>query len=298
MKVVSLLPSGTEIVCALGMVDSLAGVSHECDYPPKVANLPRLIRSVIDRNAMTSGEIDAKVVSSKRVHLIDIDQLKRIEPDVIITQEICNVCAVPHYQVLEAVKKAGITPNVVTLTSHTLDQVLENIIRVGQAVGKEGEARDLVSSARERIGRVQRAVARSKKVRAFCLEWMDPLMAAGDWVPEMVELAGGTDGLGKKGGHSTTLSSSRVIEYDPEVILVMPCGFPVERTMREVNKLKASDWWEKTSAWKSGRTFIVDGNSYFTRSGPRLIDGLEILAKILHPDAMTNELDPSAVRKI
>ena len=289
MRVCSLLPSATEIAFALGLGDSVVGVTHECDYPLEARKKPVVVKSAIDQHRSSSGQIDAIVSehlqSKKSVYTIDLSRFQEADPDVILTQELCDVCAVDYHEVAEAAKSLSKRAKIVSLTPSSLLDVLGDITRVGEATGKEQEAEALVESLSKRIKRIADQASRSQlRPRVACLEWMDPLYNAGHWVPEMVELAGGQDGLGRKGEPSTRIDWSQVIQFAPEVIVLMPCGFDVERTLKEVHLLRRLPGWSELPAVRQGRVFAVDGNAYFNRPGPRLIDGLEILAPIIHPE--------------
>jgi len=303
MRVCSLLPSATEIAFALGLGDSLVGVTHECDYPPDARKKPVVVKSAIDPCTNSSGQIDAIVnehlQSKKSVYTIDLSRFREANPDVILTQELCDVCAVDYQEVAEAAKSLSKQPKIVSLTPSSLLDVLGDITRVGEATGKEKEAKAFVDSLRKRIERLgEQSSHSSSRPRVACLEWLDPLYSAGHWVPEMVELAGGEDKLGQKGLPSARIDWSRVADFAPEVIVLMPCGFDVERTLREVNLLYRLPGWNKLPAIKEKRVYAVDGSAYFSRSGPRLVDGLEILAQIVHPEIFLWQASPEAAQKL
>jgi iron complex transport system substrate-binding protein len=284
-----LLPSATEIVYALGLGDQLYGVSHECDYPPEAAAKPTLIRSAFDQSTLSSLEIDHAVMerlrSGEGVYTIDQDLLRQAEPDLILTQELCDVCAVPYSEVKRAVDQLVSQPRLLPLSPSLLGDVLQDISRVGEATGKQEQAESLVRRLRERIDRVTaRTSTAAERPFTFCLEWADPLYVAGHWIPEMVEMAGGIDGLGGKGKPSVQIEWERVVSYAPEVVILMPCGFDVERAVREMPLLTRLPGWSDLPAVQRGQVYAVNATAYFSRSGPRLVDGLELLAKILHPE--------------
>ncbi|MGH7369304.1 MAG: cobalamin-binding protein, partial [Candidatus Methylomirabilaceae bacterium] len=236
MRICSLLPSATEIVYLLGLGDQLCAVSHECDYPPEASAKPVVIRSVFDPSTLSSREIDQAVMEHLRqgtgVYAIDVDRLRRVDPDLILTQELCDVCAVPYLEVKRAVEQLGSGPRLLSLSPALLGDVLQDIRRVGQAAGRDREAESIVEQLQSRIDQVATITARvAERPRTFCLEWTDPLYVAGHWVPEMVEMAGGTDGLGMKGKPSTRIEWDRVVAYAPEVIILMPCGFDLPRAV-------------------------------------------------------------------
>ena len=303
MRICSLLPSATEIVYALGLGDQLYGVSHECDFPPEAAAKPTLIRSVFDPSTLSSHEIDRAVIEHLRrgegVYAIDVDRLRRADPDLILTQELCDVCAVPYTEVKRAVEELGSRPRLLPLSPTLLGDVLHDIRRVGEAAGRVEQAESLVAALQSRVDRVVARAARAvEQPSTFCLEWADPLYVSGHWVPEMVELAGGIDGLGMKGKPSVPIEWERVARYAPEVVVLMPCGFDVERTVLEVPLLAGLPGWFDLPAVKRGRVYAVNGSAYFNRSGPRLVDGLELLAKLLHPELFPGPISGEAARPV
>ncbi len=303
MRICSLLPSATEIVYALGLGDQLFAVSHECDYPPEAAAKPAVIRSVFDASTLTSREIDDAVMEHLRqgigVYAIDLDRLRRADPDLILTQELCDVCAVSYLEVKRAIEQLGSGPRLLSLSPALLGDVLQDIRRVGEAAGKEREAESVVEQLQGRIDRVATITARvAARPATFCLEWSDPLYVAGHWVPEMVELAGGTDGLGMKGKPSTRIEWDRVVAYAPEVIILMPCGFDVSRAVSELPILTRLPGWSDLPAVRRGRVYAVDASAYFSRSGPRLVDGLELLAKLIHPELFFDPIPRESARQV
>ena len=303
MRICSLLPSATEIVYALGLGDQLYGVSHECDYPPEAAAKPTLIRSVFDQSTLSSLEIDHAVMERLRggegVYTIDQDLLRQAEPDLILTQELCDVCAVPYSEVKRAVDQLVSRPRLLPLSPSLLGDVLQDISRVGEATGKQEQAESLVRRLRERIDRVTaRTSTAAERPATFCLEWADPLYVAGHWIPEMVEMAGGIDGLGGKGKPSVPIEWERVVIYAPEVVILMPCGFDVERAVREMPLLTRLPGWLDLPAVQRGQVYAVNATAYFSRSGPRLVDGLELLAKILHPELFPGAIPGEAARPL
>lgn len=303
MRICSLLPSATEIVYALGLGDQLYGVSHECDYPPEAAAKPTLIRSVFDQSSLSSLEIDHAVMkrlrSGEGVYTIDLDLLRQAEPDLILTQELCDVCAVPYSEVKRAVGQLSGQPRLLPLSPSLLGDVLQDISRVGEATGREEQAGFLVRRLRERIDRVTaRTATAAERPATFCLEWADPLYVAGHWIPEMVEVAGGIDGLGMKGKPSVRIEWERVVGYTPEVVILMPCGFDVERAVREMPLLTRLPGWSDLPAVQRGQVYAVNATAYFSRSGPRLVDGLELLAKILHPELFPGAIPGEAARRV
>jgi len=303
VRICSLLPSATEIVYALGLGDQLYGVSHACDYPPEAAAKPALIRSAFDQSSLSSLEIDHAVMERHRrgegVYTIDQDLLRQAEPDLILTQELCDVCAVPYSEVKRAVDQLVSQPRLLPLSPSLLGDVLQDISRVGEATGREEQAGFLVRRLRERIDRVTaRTATAAERPATFCLEWADPLYVAGHWIPEMVEMAGGIDGLGGKGKPSVPIEWERVVGYAPEVVILMPCGFDVERAVREMPLLTRLPGWLDLPAVQRGQVYAVNATAYFSRSGPRLVDGLELLAKILHPELFPGPIPGEVARPL
>ncbi len=294
-RVVSLLPSATEMVHFAGARDSVVGVTHECDYPPGVEELPKLTRSKIEGKnvsrmapSLTSAEIDAAVSALSdegSIYALDASLLQRLAPDLVITQGLCEVCAVSIDVVEVAVSGMDGAPEVLSLNPTSLRDVLDDAVRIGEAVGYSEQARTKVAAIEERLTRVEDTVAGLPHPRVGCIEWIDPPFSAGHWVPEMVGLAGGEDVLADPGEPSVRLKWDAVFEAAPEVLILMPCGFDVVRTAREARALYEIPGWKDLPAVREGRVWAVDANSYFSRPAPRLVDGVEILAHILHPEA-------------
>jgi iron complex transport system substrate-binding protein len=300
MRICSFLPSATEIVYALGLGDKLVGVTHECDYPPPAMNKPRVIASLINPEELTSKEIDNLVSKNyragKSIYIVEKEALCRANPDIILTQKLCDVCAVSGDEVIEAAKVLGHNPRIISLEPTTLDGILDSILLVGEATERTEQAKDLVNNLKFRIEAVKSLLSEEKdRPRVFCMEWLDPPYAAGHWIPEMIEIAGGDCGFGRAGEPSFKVSWGEILEFAPQVIVLMPCGFNIERTLREIDILTSNEYWYRLPAVRKGHVYLVDANSYFSRSGPRVVDGLEILAKILHPETYTTEIPPDSV---
>ena len=297
MRVASLLPSATEMVHFCGAGETLVGVTHECDYPPGVEGLPHLTSSKIDQN-MTSAEIDAAIgrhlTDSGSIYALDAELLEELDPDLIFTQGLCEVCAVSTNLVEQAA--SGLEARIFSLNPTSLREVLEDAVRVGEALGRGEEARTEVAALEERLVRVEETVARLPRPRVGCIEWLDPPFSAGHWVPEMVRIAGGEEVLAGPGEPSRRLSWEEVFEAAPEVLVLMPCGFGARRTVEEACRvLPAVSGWNDLPAVREGRVWAVDANSYFSRPAPRLVEGVEILARILHPETFP-EAPAAAVR--
>ena len=303
MKICSLLPSATEIACALGLEEELVAVTHECDYPAAAAGKPRITRSAMDHGDSTSTEIHRHISGAlhrgSSIYHLDQELLERLAPDLILTQELCDVCAVSYRQVQRAVRIAESDATIVSLEPRTLEEILETIVHVGVLTGHRDQAETVVAGLRGRIDRVTAAVGRTgDRPRVLCVEWLDPVMVGGHWVPDMVEMAGGADGLGKAGEPSFTVTWRQVADYQPEVLVLMPCGFHLQETVTEVERTALPAEWAGLPAVRQGRVFAVDGSSYFNRPGPRIVDGLELLAQIIHPSLAPDLHGPAEFRRL
>jgi iron complex transport system substrate-binding protein len=296
MRVASLLPSATEMVHFCGAGDTLVGVTHECDYPPGVEKLPHLTSSRIDRS-MTSAEIDAAIekhlTDSGSIYALDARLLEELAPDLIITQGLCDVCAVSLNLVERAVAGLKNDPEVLSLNPASLRDVLDDAVRVGEALGCGDETRTKVAALEARLVHLRRTVAGLPRPRVGCIEWLDPPFSAGHWVSEMVSIAGGEEVLAGPGEPSARLTWEKVFEAAPEVLVLMPCGFGTRRTVEEARRvLPGLPGWDERPGVRNGRVWAVDANSYFSRPAPRLVEGVEILARILHPEAFADSPDP------
>jgi iron complex transport system substrate-binding protein len=303
MRVCSLLPGATEIAFALGLGDDVVGVTHECDYPAEAQQKPVIVRSLIDSHQMTSIEIDRWVSERLRnnqgLYTIDEEGLREAAPDVILTQGLCDVCAIDYNEVVAAGETLPHKPTIVSLTPNCLTDVLDDIARVGEATGQGQKAQTFVRGLEERIAVMRDRAAQSPaRPRVACLEWFDPIYFAGHWVPEMIELAGGHDVLGRKGEPSAKIAWAKVVEHAPDVIVLMPCGYDVQRTLNEAGVLQGLEGWRELPAVKAGKVYAVNGHAFFSRPGPRLVDGLEILAHIIHPKIFPTQPPPDVLQKI
>jgi iron complex transport system substrate-binding protein len=282
-----------------GAGDALVGVTHECDYPKGVERLPKLTSSKIDAN-LSSAEIDAavrKLTDSGSLYALDAGLLEELSPDLVLTQGLCDVCAVSASVVERAVAGLKKRPEVLSLDPTSLDEVLEDAVRVGDALGRDEETREKVSTLRGRLARVEEAVAGLGRPRVGCIEWLDPPFSAGHWVPEMVRLAGGEELFAGPGEPSVRITWEEVLEAAPDVLVLMPCGFDARRAAEEASALPGLPGWGELPAVREGRVWAVDANSYFSRPAPRLVEGVEILARILHPEAFAGEpTAPGAMR--
>ena len=287
MRICSFVPSATEIVYALGLGDQLVGVTHECVYPPAAAAKPKLISTVIDQDRLSSREIDAAVreaiQTGRSLYRVDEAALRDARPDLIITQSLCEICAIDTAVVARALSVLPSTPEILTLHPHTLEEILADVGRVGDAAGCRAEAARVVAGLRERLARVQALVGASPAPGVVCLEWLEPLMGSGHWVPEQVAWAGGRELLGQAGVPSRYVTEEQVAAAAPDVAVLMPCGFPLPRIEAELGHVLEAPWWAALPAARTGRVFVVDGPAYFNCSGPRVVDGVELLAGLLHP---------------
>jgi iron complex transport system substrate-binding protein len=286
-RVVSLIASSTEIVCALGLQERLVGRSHECDYPPAVRELPPCTAPKFADG--TSYQIDERIKAILQeglsVYRVDAGLLQQLEPDVILTQTQCEVCAVSLADVEAAVCEwlEG-RPRIVSLAPEALADIFTDIARVAEALGVAERGTELIERLRARMAQI---ASRAERVEArptvACIEWINPLMAAGNWMPELVDMAGGRSVVGKPGEHAPWLRWEELLELDPQVIVVLPCGFDIERTRREMPALSGRPEWDSLRAVAGGRVYLADGNQFFNRPGPRVVEALEIMAEMLHP---------------
>ncbi len=301
MRIVSLLPSTTEIVCALGLEDALVGITHECDYPPSVVDKPRLTASRISQETMSSAEIDHAVRSQLDGHgsIYDLDEvrLRELNPDLILTQELCDVCAVSYKTVERAARMFEADVRVVSLEPNTIGDIFENIRMVGELTGRKSAAGKLVDDLNHRLDRIKELTSQiDHRPRTLMLEWLEPAFAPGHWVPEQVASAGGNQGFGRAGLPSTTTTAEEIRAYAPEVIVLIPCGYYKEDILRQLPSANLPAGWEDLPAVRNGEVWATDATSYFSRPGPRVVEGVEILARILHPEVFGPPTDDQALR--
>ena len=302
MRIVSLLPSLTEICCALGLDDELVAVTHECDYPPLVRAKPRITRSVLPpglSQAEIDGAVRELVRSGRPLYQLDTERLAQLRPHLILTQALCPVCAVSYEDVAQIASALPQRPEVLSVEPHTLREVLDSILLVGEHTGRHATAAAVVASLEHRIDRVRQRLAEAEREPGVvCLEWLDPPMVGGHWVPEMVKLAGGRDLLGQPGAPSFTVTWEDVLAASPEVLVLMPCGYDLVGTRAVATGLSRVPGLSDTPAVANGRVYAVDASSYFSRPGPRLVTGLELLAGILHPAAFARFGPPESVAPV
>ncbi len=288
-RIASLLPSATEMVCLVGAGDRLVATSHECDFPPAATGLPRVTRSRLSlsgASAAVDADVRGLVEQALSVYEVDVDALERAAPELIVTQDLCEVCAVSRKDVEAALCELPGGARLLSLSPTTLDEVLDDVLRVGDAVGERARAEREVAALRARIDAIAaRAAACATRPRVLTIEWLDPVMIGGLWMPELIELAGGEPMVTQVGEHAPTLDRDALAALDPEVVLIKPCGYPLERTRAEsalLDDLLDGMPWTATTR---GDVWLADGNAFFNRPGPRLVESLEILAACVHPDA-------------
>jgi len=277
-RIVSFLPAATEIACAIGAGDEVVGRSHECDYPAEVQRLPVVSRPALPIETLTQGEIDSAVstqlASGESLYHVDEILLRDLAPDVVLTQDLCQVCAPSGTELTRALRELPSKPEVLWLTPRTIAEVEQNVRDIGHVTGRDNEASDLIADSRARIDAVQQAVGAAEPRRVVFLEWTDPVFCGGHWVPEMVTLAGGTDPLGQPGGDSRRMSWQDVVDATPDILIVAPCGYGLSASVEAARQLPVIS---------GTAVFAVDANAYFARPGPRLAEGIELLAHLFHP---------------
>jgi iron complex transport system substrate-binding protein len=287
-RIISLLPSATEIVAALGFADHLVGRSHECDFPPGIETLPICSSTKVPAHG-TSYEIDERVkeivAEGLSVYRVDVDRLRDLRPDLILTQTQCAVCAVTPRDLEQALCTwVGAQPAIVSLEPNNLDDVWNGIRRVAEALGVPSRADELIASLTKRLTTIRdEAQTAQSRPTVAAIEWLGPLMAGGNWVPDLIEIAGGRSLLAHAGEHSPWLEWASLTTADPDVILLLPCGFKIAQTVRDLNLLTENPGWANLRAVKQGRVYLIDGHHFFNRPGPRLVESAEIVAEILHP---------------
>ena len=301
-RIASLLPSSTEIVCALGLRERLVGVSHECDHPADVVGLPVLTEPKLDPRG-TSGDIDARVQEIVQeglsVYRLNTDALQSLKPEVIVTQDQCEVCAVSLPDVEDAVQ-CFLTSDVkiVSLNPEKLSDIWRDVRNVAAATGQQEQAESLIQGLEARLRNLEAKTRHLPRPRVACLEWLDPLMAAGNWIPELVHLAGGAYGLVEAGAHTPPITWDTLIDYQPEVIVITPCGFKIPQSQADLSLLTGHPQWQTLPAVQAGRVYVADGNAYYNRPGPRIVESAEILAEMLHPEACADMAVPGSYIRV
>ncbi len=301
LRIISLLPSATEIVCALGLEENLVGITHECDFPASIMNLPHLTASRISHETMSSKEIDHAVRSQLDGHgsIYDLNEklLQELKPDLIITQELCEVCAVSYKTVEKAAKTFVADAKVVSLEPNTIEDIFSNIKTVGELCGVSEKADEVISKLQDRIDLLREKTSNlEKRPDVFMLEWLEPPFAPGHWTPEQVEIAGGNCILGKKGEKSVTTTFEEIYESKPEILVLIPCGYYIKDILRQLPNTIFPDFFREIPAFENGEIWAMDASSYFSRPAPRVVDGTEILAKIFHPEIFGKPQETEAFR--
>jgi len=302
MKIISLHAPAAEIIYALGAGEEIVGISHECDYPPEVRSKPIVAGTTINSD-QASFNIDTAVSNALRtgqsIYTVDNRLFTSLNPELVITQELCKVCAITPTDIQEAIRDCRPAPKMLSLHPHSIPEILEDVIRVGKAIGREEEANNYVRNLQRRIENIRRQTRDVEfRPRVYCMEWLDPPYNAGHWVPEMVEIAGGRDELSTKGADSVRILWQRIVDHDPQVLVLMPCGFSIERTRKELVDVTRRAEWKELSAVRDNQVYLVNGPAYFNCSGPRIVDGVELLATILHPELFPNKFTSRDFQRI
>jgi len=294
-RIVSFLPSATEIIYLLGSQDILLGVTHQCNYPHEAKNKPQVIKSVFNSESMTSLQIEEKLQELSRlqndVFLINYELLKKIQPDLIISQGLCDVCSPHNKEIDKAIQFLNNKPDTLVLDPHTVDDIIQNIMGIANSVGKEQKGLEIRDSLIKRIEKISTS-PKNKKPKVICLEWIDPLYICGHWVPQMVEFAGGINGISKIGQRSHKIDLSQISEFDPDILILMPCGFDLDKVLGEYGSLQKNHEWNSIRAVQNDMAFAVDAFSYFSRPSPRIITGVKILSKIINPGSFVDLIVP------
>lgn len=288
-QIVSFLPSATEMACALGLSDQLVGITHECDYPPEVRGKAIVVRKALPIETMSQLEIDVAVSERMRdgLSLYEVDEklLQELAPDLILTQNLCQVCAPSGNEVSQALNLLSKKPQILWLTPNSLAEIFANLRELGEATGHSKKAEELIAGAWARLRKISAVTENlALRPRVFCMEWFDPVYCSGHWVPEMVMIAGGLDSLSKAGADSVRIPWADVVAWKPEVLILTPCGFDLAQTVEQSQQLFNYPDWSTLPAVRDGRVYAVDANSYFARPGPRVVDGTELLAHLIHPE--------------
>jgi len=291
-RIVSFLPSATELLYEFGVQDNLYGVTHECKYPQDATSKPKVVDSVINSDELTSKEIDTMTCQllndKKDIFILNEKNLIESNPDLIISQETCEVCAAYTNQVNKALQILQKKPMLYSMDPHNLNEIINSVIKLGKILGAEMQAKEITSSLEKRINNIKK-IKNDNSPKVLAIEWIDPFFTAGHWVPEMIQIAGGNNMISKIGEHSRRLDIQEIIESDPDMIIMMPCGFNTKRTIAEYNNaLKENKKWNSLKAVKNNQVFAVDANSFFSKPSIRTIEGVEILAKIIQPDKFEN----------
>lgn len=302
-RIVSFLPSATEMACALGLGDQLVGITHECDYPPELRGKSVVVSNALPIESMSQPEIDAAVAERMRsglsLYQVDEQLLRELAPDLILTQNLCQVCAPSGNEVAQLLKVLPKQPEILWLTPRSLDEIFDNLRELGEAGGRVNEAERLITAGRERLAKLA-DITNDLPVRprVFCMEWLDPVYCSGHWMPEMVALAGGIDELARPGADSVRIPWTDVVAWAPEVLIVTPCGFNLDKVTELIPSLFEYQGWADLPAVRNGRVYAVDANSYFARPSLRVVEGTELLAHLIHPDLFEWQGPTSAFKQM
>lgn len=298
LRIASFLPAATEMVYALGLGDHLVGVSHECDHPPQAKDKPVVVRCSMDLASLGLAQIDQAVAervgNGGSVYAVDEEVLRKVSPTLILTQDLCQVCAPSGNEAAQVLRSLVPPPEVLWQKPHSFNDVLGDILALGERTGTRDRAEALAAGMKERVRAVQAAVRGLTPPRVFFMEWVDPVFGGGHWVPEMLSWAGGMDALARTGSDSVRVPWERILEWDPQALVVSPCGFNAAQALEQAKTLSARPGWKGLSAVKAGKVFAVDANRYFAKPGPGLAEGVELLAHLLHPEVFPWTGDPGA----
>ena len=301
-RIISFLPSATEIIYLLGSQDLLFGVTNQCNYPAEAMNKPQVIRSVFDSESMTSLQIEEKIQELSRLQndffIINYDLLKKIQPDLIISQGLCDVCSPHEKQTYDAIQYLDNKPHSLVLDPHNVDDILQNILDIAKTVGKETDGSQIKVSLTKKIEKIT-TTNKNNRPKVICLEWFDPFYICGHWVPQMVGIAGGINGISKIGERSRKIDLNQIAQFDPDILILSPCGFDLHKVLHEYSSLQKNNQWNLLKAVQNDMVFAVDALSYFSRPSPRIIMGIEILAKIINPDSFVDlEVPPNSYSRL
>jgi iron complex transport system substrate-binding protein len=301
-RIISFLPSATEIIYMLGAQDLLFGVTNQCNYPAEANNKPQVIRSAFDSESMTSFQIEEKIQELSRLQndffIINYDLLKIIQPDLVISQGLCDVCSPHKKEILDTIQFLDNKPHSLVLDPHTVDDIMQNILDIAKTVGKETDGSQIKISLTKKIEKIS-ATNKNNRPKVICLEWFDPFYICGHWVPQMVGIAGGINGISMIGERSRRIDLNQIAQFDPDILILSPCGFDLHKVLQEYGSLQKNNQWNSLRAVQNDMVFAVDALSYFSRPSPRIIMGIEILAKIIHPDSFVDlEVPPKSYSRL
>ncbi|MDC0897106.1 ABC transporter substrate-binding protein [Desulfobacterota bacterium] len=300
MKIISLIPSATEILCALGLEDSIYGVSHECDFPESIKNKKVVLNTTVDFKKLNSLQIDEAINeslgSNKPIYILDIETINKIKPDFIITQDLCEACAVSTIQIEEILSKLSKKPEIITTSPKSIEEINKSILLIAKKFNVEAKGIELVNKINGEIKTISSLTKNIiDKPRVFCMDWMNPIYSAGHWVPEIVNIAGGTNIKLEGNQDSKRITFEELLEFAPHFIFIMPCGFEIERTLNEINVLLENPQLNKIPAFNSGQVYIVNANAYFSKPTYRLVEGVKIITRTINQKSFNYEPEPDAI---